>query len=208
VIAAPASIPAELALKAATTTVPIVFGVGEDPVKLGLVANLARPGGNATGINFFVIEAVSKRLGLLRDLVPGAARIAVMVNPGNVASAETTLGELEKAAGAFGLEIRVFKVSNSGEIEAAFTTMPRERTDALFVAPDSFFASRRVQFTTWAAANRIPASYATREFVQIGGLMSYGTNIADSFRQARVYAGKILNGVKPAGAASDPADQI
>ena len=198
VIAAPASIPAALALKAATTTVPIVFGVGEDPVKLGLVANLARPGGNATGINFFVSEAVTKRLGLLRDLVPGASRIAVMVNPANVATAQTTLRELEKAAGAFGLEIRVFNVNNSREIEAAFATMPRERTDALLVAPDSFFASRRVQFATLAATSRIPASYATHEYVQVGGLMSYGTNIADSFRQAGVYAGNILNGAKPA----------
>jgi putative tryptophan/tyrosine transport system substrate-binding protein len=198
VIAAPASIPAALALKAATATVPIIFGVGEDPVKLGLVANLARPGGNATGINFFVSEAVSKRLGLLRDLVRGAVRIAVMVNPGNVATAETTLRVLENAAGAFGLEIRVFNVSNSREIEAAFATMSRERADALFVAPDAFFASRRVQFATLAAGNRIPASYSTREYVQVGGLMSYGTEIADSFRQAGIYAGKILNGAKPA----------
>jgi len=198
VIAAPASIPAALALKAATATVPIIFGVGEDPVKLGLVASLARPGGNATGINFFVSEAVSKRLGLLRDLVPGAVRIAVMVNPGNVATAETTLRELEKAAGAFGLETRVFNASNSSEIEAAFATMSRERADALFVAPDAFFQSRRVQFATLAAGNKIPATYSTREYVQAGGLMSYGTDIADSFRQAGIYAGKILNGAKPA----------
>ena len=190
--------PAAIAAKAATTTVPIVFGVGEDPVKLGLVANLARPGGNATGINFFVVEAVPKRLGLLRDLVPGAARIAVMINPSNVATAETTLRAVQKAAGDFGLQIQVLNASNSREIDAAFAAISRERAEALFVAPDAFFGSRRVQFATLAARDRIPATYSQRGFVEVGGLMSYGTDIADSFRQAGVYAGKILNGAKPA----------
>ena len=197
-IAAPASIPAALAVKAATAAIPIVFGVGEDPVKLGLVANLARPDGNATGINFFVVEAVPKRLGLPRDLVPGAARIAVMINPSNVATAETTLRAVQKAAGDFGLQIQVLSASNSREIDAAFATISRERAEALFVAPDAFFGSRRVQFATLAARDRIPATYSNRIFVEVGGLMSYGTDIADSFRQAGVYAGKILNGAKPA----------
>jgi putative tryptophan/tyrosine transport system substrate-binding protein len=195
VIAAPGSTPAALAAKA---QIPIVFGVGEDPVKLGLVDNLARPGGNATGINYFVSEAVPKRLGLLRDLLPGAVRIAVMISPGNIASAETTLREVRKAGGAFGLQIQVLNASNSGEIDAAFVAMSRERAEALFVAPDAFFASRRVQLAILAARDKIPAAYAQRDYTEAGGLMSYGTNLADSFRQAGVYAGKILSGAKPA----------
>jgi len=198
VIATPGSTPAALAAKAATTTIPIVFGVGEDPVKLGLVANLARPGGNATGINFFVSEVVLKRLGLLRDLVPGAVRIAVLINPGNVATAEATLREVKKAAGALKLQIYVVNASTSGEINTAFATISRERAEALFVAPDAFFNSRRVQLATLAARDRIPTAYSTRDYVEVGGLMSYGTNITDSFSQAGVYAGKILNGAKPA----------
>jgi putative ABC transport system substrate-binding protein len=195
VIAAPGSTQAALALKAATATIPVVFGVSEDPVKLGLVASLARPGGNATGINFFVTEAVPKRLGLLRDLVPRAVRMAVVINPGNTVSAETTLREVQKAAG---LQILVLNASTSGEIDAAFATMSRERSEALFVAPDAFFASRRVQLAILAAREKIPAAYSQRDFAEAGGLMSYGTNIADSFRQAGIYAGKILSGAKPA----------
>jgi putative tryptophan/tyrosine transport system substrate-binding protein len=198
VIATPASIPASLAANAATSTIPIVFGVGDDPVKLGLVANLARPGGNATGVNFFVSEAVPKRLGLLRDLVPGARRMAALINPGNVATAEVTLREVQKAASAFGLQMQILNASTRGEIDAAFAAISRERAEALFVAPDGFFYSRRVQFATLAARNGIPAAYATRGYPDVGGLMSYGTDVADSFRQAGVYAGKILNGAKPA----------
>jgi len=198
VIATPGSTPAALAAKAATTTIPIVFGVGEDPVKLGLVANLARPGGNATGINFFVSEVVLKRLGLLRDLVPGAVRIAVLINPGNAATAEATLREVKKAADALGLQIHVVNASTSSEINAAFATISRERAEALFVAPDAFFNSRRVQLVTLATRDRIPTAYSTRDYVEVGGLMSYGTNITDSFSQAGVYVGKILNGAKPA----------
>jgi ABC-type uncharacterized transport system substrate-binding protein len=197
VIATPGSIPVALAAKAATAAIPIVFGVGEDPVKLGLVANLARPGGNATGMNFFVSEVVPKRLGLLRDLVPGAVRIAAMINPGNAVTAETTVRELQKAAGAFGLQIQIVNAANSREIEAAFATMSRERAQALFVAADAFFASRRVQFATLASRNGIPATYSRRDYVEVGGLMSYGTDIVDNFRQVGVYAGKILNGEKP-----------
>ena len=196
VIAPTGNLPS-LAAKAATATIPIVFGVSEDPVKLGLVASLARPGGNATGINFFLTEAVAKRLGLLRDLVPAAARIAVMVNPSNVTT-EPVLREVQRAANAFGLQIQIFNASTGPEIETAFATISRERADALFVAPDAFFSSRRVQLAILAARNGIPASYSTRDYVDAGGLMSYGTNIVDSFRQVGVYAGKILAGVKPA----------
>ena len=198
VIATPGSTPAALAAKAATATIPIVFGVGEDPVKLGLVASLARPGGNATGINFFAQEVVAKRLGLLHELVPKAVRVAVLVNPANATSAETTLRDVQEAARAIGLQIQVLNASTSREIDAAFATLARERPDALFVAADAFFASRRVQFATLAARDRIPAAYANRDFVAAGGLMSYGTDFADSYRQVGVYTGNILKGAKPA----------
>ena len=198
VIATPGSTPAALAAKAATTTIPIVFGVAEDPVKLGLVANLARPGGNATGVNFFVSEVVRKRLGLLRDLIPRAVRIAVMINSGNAATAEATLREVQNAADALGLQIHVVNASTSDEINAAFATISHERAEALFLGPDAFFNSRRVQLVTLSARDRIPTVYGTRDYVEVGGLMSYGTNITDSFSQAGVYVGKILNGTKPA----------
>jgi len=198
VICTPASNPAAAAAKAATTTIPIVFGVGFDPVKLGLVASLARPGGNATGINLFVAEIVAKRLGLLHDLVPKSGRIAVLVNPGNVTIAETTLREIPEAARGLGLQIQVLNASTSREIEEAFATLVRDRADALFVAPDSFFQSRRVQFATLATRHAIPAAYSVREYVEAGGLMSYGTNIPDTFRQTGVYTGQILKGAKPA----------
>ena len=198
VIATPGSTPAALAAKAATTTIPIVFGVAEDPVKLGLVANLARPGGNATGVNFFVSEVVRKRLGLLRDLIPRAVRIAVMINPGNAATAEATLREVQNAADALGLQIHVVNASTSDEINAAFAAISHERVEALFLGPDAFFNSRRVQLVTLSARDRIPTVYGTRDYVEVGGLMSYGTNITDSFSQAGVYVGKILNGTKPA----------
>jgi putative ABC transport system substrate-binding protein len=198
VIATPGSNPAALAAKAATTTIPIIFGVSEDPVRLGLVANLARPGGNATGINFFVAEVLAKRLGLLHELVPKAFRIAVLVNPANAPNAEATLRDIPDAARAIGLQIQVLNASTSREIEAAFATLVRERADALFVGPDGFLASRRVQFATLAARHLIPTAHATREAVEAGGLMSYGSDIADMFRQAGVYTGQILKGIKPA----------
>ena len=198
IISTPISQPATLAAKAATATIPIVFGVGSDPVKLGLVANLARPGGNATGINFFATELVAKRLGLLHDLVPKAVRIAVLVNPANVSSAETTLRELPEAARSLGLQIQVLNASTSREIEEAFVTLVRERADALFIAPDSFFQSRRVQFATLTTRHAIPAAYSVREYVEVGGLMSYGTDLADAFRQVGVYTGQILKGANPA----------
>jgi putative tryptophan/tyrosine transport system substrate-binding protein len=199
VIATPGVNAASVAAKAATTTIPIVFGVGEDPVKLGLVASLARPGGNATGINFFVQEVTSKRLELLHELVPKAVRIAVLVNPANAVVAETTLREVSESARAIGLQIQVFDASTSREIEAVFATLVRERVEALFVAGDGFFNSRRVQFATLAARRYgIPAAYPTRETAQAGGLMSYGTDLLDMYRQAGVYAGQILKGAKPA----------
>ena len=198
VIATPGFTSAALAAKAATRTIPIVFGVAENPVKMGLVATLARPGGNATGINFFLSEVVAKRLGLLHDLVPKAVRIAVLVNPANALTAEATLRDIPEAARAIGLQIQVLSASSSAEIEAAFATMVRDRADALFLAPDAFFASRRGQLATLAARDRMPTSCANREMVEAGLLMSYGTNIADMFRQVGVYTGQILTGAKPA----------
>ena len=198
VIATPAFTAGAQAAKAATTTIPIVFGVTEDPVNLGLVASLARPGGNATGINIFTSEVVAKRLGLLHDLVPKAVRVAVLINPANAPVAEAMLREVPEAARATGLQIQVLNASTSREIEAAFATLVRDRADALFVAPDGFFGSRRVQFATLAAAHRVPAAYALREYVEAGGLMSYGTDFLDSWHQVGVYTGQILKGAKPA----------
>jgi putative ABC transport system substrate-binding protein len=166
VIATPGLSQAALAAKAATTAIPIVFGVGDDPVKLGLVASLARPGGNLTGINFFTAEVVAKRLGLLRELVPKAARVAVLVNPANAPIAETTLRAMPEAARALGLQIQVLNASTSREIETAFATLLHDRADALFVGPDSFFISRRVQFATLAARDRIPTSCSNREMAE------------------------------------------
>jgi putative ABC transport system substrate-binding protein len=187
-----------LAAKAATATVPIVFSVAQDPVQLGLVASLARPGGNATGINFFAEEVAAKRLRLLHDLVPRAVRVAVLVNPANASSAEPTLRNVQDAAPMIGLQIQILKATTIGEIDAAFATLARERSDALFVAPDAFFTSRRVQLVTLTARDRIPAAYSNPDIVAAGGLMSYGTDFADSFRQVGVYTGSILKGAKPA----------
>jgi putative ABC transport system substrate-binding protein len=198
VIATPAFTAAAPAAKAATTTIPIVFGVGEDPVKLGLVESFNRPGGNATGINFFASEVVAKRLGVLHDLIPKAVRIAVLINPANAPNAETMVRDIPEAARPLGLQTQILNASTSREIEAAFATLVRDRADALFVAPDGFFSSRRVQFATLAAHYRVPASQALREFVDVGGLMSYGVDILDVFRQVGVYTGQILKGAKPA----------
>jgi ABC-type uncharacterized transport system substrate-binding protein len=186
---------AALAAKAATTTIPIVFIVAEDPVRLGLVASLARPGGNLTGINIFTIELAAKRLELLRELVPGAARMAVLVTAAN---AETTVRDVEAAARALGLQFQVFNVSTIREIDAAFATFARERPDALFVAGDPFLSGRRVQLAQLAAFHRLPATYALRDYAEAGGLMSYGPSITDAWRQIGVYTGRILKGAKPA----------
>jgi putative ABC transport system substrate-binding protein len=198
VIATPGITPAALAAKAASATIPIVFGVGEDPVKLGLVASLARPGGNVTGVNFFVREVAAKRLQLLHNLVPKAVRVAVLVNPANPVSTESTLRNVQEAAPAIGLQIQIVNAGTTGEIDAAFAAFARERPDALFVASDGFFTSRGVQFATLAARDRIPAAYGARELVAAGGLMSYGTDVADMYRQVGAYAGSILKGAKPA----------
>jgi len=186
-----------LAAKAATATIPIVFGIGADPVRLGLVASFARPGGNATGINFLNQEVASKRLRLLHELVPNAVRVALLVNPANAPGTETALRIVQEAAPTIGLQIQILKASTSREIDAAFATIERERPDALFVSGDAFFVSRAVQFATLTARSRIPATYPVRDHVAVGGLMSYGTDFPEAFRQVGVYTGKILKGAKP-----------
>jgi len=197
VIARPGSTAASLAAKAATATIPIVFGSGDDPVKLGLVASLARPGGNATGVNSFASEVVAKRLALLHELMPKAVRVAVLFNPANPA-VELLLADVQEAAHVIGLQIHVLSASTSREINAAFATLARERPDALFVSPDTFFPSRHVQIATLAARGRIAAIYPNRDFVVAGGLMSYGADYYDALRQMGVYTGRILKGGKPA----------
>jgi ABC-type uncharacterized transport system substrate-binding protein len=187
-----------VAAKAATQTIPIVFGVPEDPVRHGLVASLARPGGNATGINFFDREVTAKRIGLLHELVPAATRIAVLVNPTNAATMSSTVSELESAVSALGLHLRPYEASTSRDIDAAYASLVRERGEALFVQPDGFFLGRRVQLIALAARHALPATYNVREFVEAGGLMSYGTNTPDVYRQVGVYTGRILKGARPA----------
>jgi putative ABC transport system substrate-binding protein len=197
VIATPGNVPS-LVAKAATATIPIVFGVGLDPVQLGLVASLARPGGNATGINFFSNELNAKRLRLLHDLVPKAVRVVVLLDPGNSSSAASALQAVQEAAPTIGLQIQARNASTIGEIDAVFADFERDRPDALFVIPDAFFVSRAVQFATLTARSRIPTTYSLRDYVAAGGLMSYGADFTDSFRQVGNYTGKILKGAKPA----------
>jgi putative ABC transport system substrate-binding protein len=198
VMAIPGSTPISLAAKSATNTIPIVFGVGEDPVRLGLVTSLAQPGGNATGINFFGIETEAKRLGLMHDLLPKAASFAVLLNPSNPRYSEATSKSLSEAASTLGLDIVFYKASTPGEIDAAFTAMARDRADALFVGDEALFASRSVQIATLAVRDQLPASFSSRELVQAGLLMSYGTNLIDMVRQVGIYTGSILKGAKPA----------
>jgi len=198
VIVPSGSVAAPLAAKAATTTIPIVFGVPEDPVRLGLVASLARPGGNLTGVNFFSGELTAKRLELLRELVPGAAHVAVLVNPANAANTETTLKDVRSAARAMRLQIQIFNASISREVDAAFASFGRERPDALFVGQDGFFNSRRLQLANMAARYAVPMTSGSRDIAEVGGLMSYGGNITDAYRQMGVYAGRILKGATPA----------
>jgi putative tryptophan/tyrosine transport system substrate-binding protein len=197
VIAASATT-AAIAAKPATTTIPIAFIAIEDPVRLGLVASLARPGGNLTGINFLSGELVAKRLDLLHELLPRAVRVAVLVNPADATNTASTLRDVEVAARAIGLQVQVLNASTSREINAAFENVGRDRPDALFVGPDTFLAGRRVQLAQLAAFNRLPATYSNRVYVEAGGLMSYGANIMDAFRQLGIYAGRILQGAKPA----------
>jgi len=186
-----------LAAKASTTTIPIVIAVGEDPVGLGLVASLSRPGGNITGVNFVIGELGAKQLGLLRELVPRATRMAVLVNPASPTVVQFTR-DVGEAARAMGLQIQVLNAGTSGEITAAFATLVSNRVEALFVSSDLLFFTRRLQLATLATRHVIPAIYNVREFVEAGGLMSYGTNLAEAFRQVGVYAGRILKGAKPA----------
>jgi putative tryptophan/tyrosine transport system substrate-binding protein len=196
-IAATGGIHSALAAKAATKTIPIVFNIGDDPVRLGLVDSLARPGGNMTGINNFIYELVAKRFALLHELVPAAVRVAVLVNPAN-AQTETTLRDVEAAARPIGLQIQIVKASTSREIDVAFAALVRDRVDALFVPPDPLFISRRIQIVQLAARHAVPTTYPVRDFAEAGGLMSYGTNTADAWRQTGVYTGRVLKGAKPA----------
>jgi ABC-type uncharacterized transport system substrate-binding protein len=197
VIAASATTAAPAA-KAATATIPIAFLAAQDPVRLGLVASLARPGGNLTGINFFVSELTAKRLDLLHELLPRAVRVAVLVNPADAANTAPTLRDVEAAARAIGLQVQVLNASTSREINAAFENVGRDRPDALLVGANTFLNARRIQVVQLAAFHRLPVVYPTRDFVEVGGLMSYGTNVMDAFRQLGIYAGRILKGAKPA----------
>ena len=197
-VIATASPPAAFAAKEASATIPIVFGMAQDPVRLGLVASLARPGGNLTGINFLLTELAAKRLGLLREMLPAAKRLAVLVNPAQATNTESTLQEVQAGARAMGLQIRILNADTDREIDAAFAGFERERPDALFVGSGTFFTGRRVQLTQWTAHHRMPASYAGREYVEAGGLMSYGSNTTDAYRQSGAYVGRILKGETPA----------
>jgi putative tryptophan/tyrosine transport system substrate-binding protein len=186
-----------LAAKAATTTIPIVFLAAADPVRLGLIASLARPSGNLTGVNLFSGELTAKRLELLRELVPTATRVAMLVSP-TLSEAPTTTSDMEAAARAMGLKSQIFSTDTSREINAAFTTFLRDRPDALVVGPGPFFLSRRVQIVHLATRHAIPATFPNREHTDVGGLMSYGPNVTDAFRQIGVYVGRVLKGEKPA----------
>jgi putative tryptophan/tyrosine transport system substrate-binding protein len=198
VIATPGFTEGARAAKAATAIIPIVFGVADDPVALGLVASLARPGGNATGVNFFSLEINAKRLGLMRQLLPTASRFAVLVNPAAASASEVTSKALNEAARALGVEIAFANASTRDDINAAFVGFARDRPEALFIGGDPFFAGRAVQLANLAMRERLPASFTTRPMVQAGLLMSYGVDIIDSFRQVGAYAGSILKGAKPA----------
>jgi ABC-type uncharacterized transport system substrate-binding protein len=196
VIVTPGSIAAALAAKAQTTTIPIVFSIGTDPVKSGLIASFNKPGGNVTGIYQLSTELIGKRLGLLHEVVPAVTTIAVLVNPASAVAADSTTKEAQAAARSLGLEIKLFATSNNRDIDAAFIQIAHERIGAVLIMPDTFFTSRRVQLATLAARHAIPAAYGQREYVEVGGLMSYGTNLADQWRRVGVYVGRVLNGEK------------
>ena len=197
VIVTPGFPPGALAAKAATSTIPVVFGVGEDPVKLGLVASVSHPGGNVTGINFFVHEAVTKRLALLRELVPKIRRLAILANPGNASASETTIREVRGVAPRLGLEILTYNVSTPAEIDAAFVALKRDQADAVFMAGDGFLNSRRGQIATLAARDKLPTAAAGRESAEAGVLVGYGASISDMYRQVGIYAGTIVKGARP-----------
>jgi putative ABC transport system substrate-binding protein len=198
VITVPGNLPGALAAKAATATIPIVFAVTDDPVNLGLVESLARPGGNATGFNFFLSEINAKRLAFLHEFVPSAVRVGVLLNPSNPTTADSALRELSEAASKLGLQIQVLHASTNGEIEAAFAILARTPADALFAGNDAFFTSRRVQIAILEARHGLPSSHSNRSDVEVGSLMSYGTDVLDIYRLVAVYAGRILKGEKPA----------
>jgi putative ABC transport system substrate-binding protein len=189
--------PATFAAQAATASIPITFLVADDPVRLGLAVSLPRPGSNMTGINVFNAEVAAKRLELLRDLVPSVARIAVLANAADAAMMETQLRDVETAARAMALHIQVLKADTTGEIDAAFKTFGRERPDAVFVTTSPFLNGRRIQLAQLAAFHHLPATYALRDYAEAGGLMSYGSNIVDGYRQVGIYAGRVLKGAKP-----------
>jgi putative ABC transport system substrate-binding protein len=189
--------PSAFAAKAATATIPIVFGTAEDPVKLGLVASLARPGGNITGINTLSAELTAKRLELLRQLLPRADRIAVLVNPAEAGRTESTIAAAEAAGRAMGLQIQILNADTSRQIEIAFENMEHDRPDALFIGSSPFLNVRSVQLAILAAYHRLPGRHSEREYTEAGGLINYGTKIADVFHQMGVYTGRILRGAKP-----------
>jgi len=196
VIATPGSTPASLAAKTATTTIPIVFAIGSDPVAMGLVASLNRPGGNVTGVSFQSVELMAKRLGMLRELAPGANRFVALVNP-NTAYAEAEVKDLQTSASALGLPIEILRAGTGREIDAAFANLVQNPGGALLVGPDAVFNNRRAQIVTLAARNALPAIYFAREFAEIGGLMSYGPNVVNAFRETGIYVGRVLKGEKP-----------
>jgi putative tryptophan/tyrosine transport system substrate-binding protein len=192
------STPAVLAARTATTAIPIVFFVAANPVQLGLVTSLSRPGGNLTGVVTLNVEVAAKRLELLHELVPTATIVALLVNPTSTALAETITGELEAAARTLGLELHVLHASSEGEIDAAFATLVRLRAGALVIGADALFNSRSQQLAALTVRHRVPAIYQFREFVSAGGLMAYGSTVLDTYRPLGVYTGRILKGEKPA----------
>jgi len=196
-IATPGSAPASLAAKAATTTIPIVFAVGSDPIAMGLVASLNRPGGNATGVSFQTVELVAKRLGMLRELAPGANRFVALVNP-NTAFTDALVKDLQASASALGLPIEILHAGTGREIDAAFANLVQKPGSALLSSPDAFFFNRRAQIVTLAARHALPTVYPVREFAEIGGLMSYGPNSVNVSHQTGIYVGRVLKGEKPA----------
>src|SRR5262249_15457282 len=199
---------AAFAAKQASAMIPIVFGMAQDPVKLGLVVSLARPGGNLTGVNFLLTELAAKRLELLREIVPAAKRLAVLVNPAQATNTESTLQEVQAGAQAIGLQIRIHKVGTSRDIDAAFAGFETERPDALFVSSGTLFNGRRVQLTQWAAHHRSPASYSDRAYAEAGGLMSFGSSTRGAFGESGVYVGHILQGSSLAGLAGGPSARV
>jgi putative ABC transport system substrate-binding protein len=196
-IVTPQSTASVAAAKAATTTIPIVFGTGADPVQAGLVASLNRPGGNVTGISFMNVELAAKRLGLLHELLPGATRFAALVNPNNPLIADPFIADVQSAASTIGGQVEVFTATSNRDIDRSFASLVQGRAEGLLIAPDTLLFNSRVQLATLAARHAVPAVYPNREFAEVGGLMSYGTRLADAYRQTGIYAGRILKGAKP-----------